>query len=89
MARTTFYRKENGQQITVGMAVMYIKDSGAWRETKKAEMDVMGIQSPVRSDVMPMTIGVEFPVAENGEDGDYYALLYPVGWEGEVWSSAR
>ena len=89
MARTKLYRNENGQQITVAMAVIYIKDSDGWRETSKPEMEVMEVQSPVRSDVMPMTIGVQPPKQEEGEDGDYYALLYPVGWEGEVWSPTK
>ena len=86
MARTKLFRNENGQSITVAMAVWYIKDSGAWRETTKPEMEVMEVQMPVRADVMPVTFGVQWPVPEDGEDGDYYALLYPVGWEGEVWS---
>ena len=52
----------------------------------KLEMDLVEVRTPVRSDVMPLKIGVQFPFPEDGEDGDYYALLYPFGWEGEVWS---
>lgn len=89
MARTTLYRKENGQWMALAVAVIYINDSGVWRETTKSEMDVMEVQTPVRSDVMPMKIGTQFPLEEEGEDGDYYALLYPVGWEGEVWKATR
>ena len=86
--RTILHRIENKQRIRVATAVIYIKDSRRWRETTRAEMQVLEIQTPVHSDIMPMKIGVQFPLREEGEDGDYYALLYPVGWDGEVWSDA-
>ena len=84
--RTILHRTENKQRIRVATAVIYIKDSRRWRETTRAEMQVLEIQTPVHFDILPMTIGVQFPLREEGEDGDYYALLYPVGWDGEVWS---
>ena len=68
------------------MAFFYIRDSSIRRETTKSEMEVMEVQMPGRFDIMPLNIGVQFPVRDEGEDGDYYALLYPVGWEGKVWS---
>ena len=86
--RTTLYRTENGQRVTVAMAVIYIKDSHRWRETTRVEIEVLEIQTPVHSDILPMKVGVQFPRREEGEDGDYHALLYPVGWDGEVWSDA-
>ena len=86
--RTKLYRTENRQRILVAMAVIYIKDALRWRETTRAEMEVLEIQTPLHSGILPMKIGVQFPLRNEGEDGDYYALLYPVEWDGEVWNDA-
>ena len=88
--RTKLYRKERGSWIAIGTAVVYIKDAGVWRETTKAEMEILDIQTSMTTSNPPMNISIDVPRAEDGSDGDYYALLYPLGrdgelWDGEVW----
>ena len=88
MARTKLHRKEqNGEWIVIGTAVFYINDAGKWRETTKAEMDVFQIQIDVADSApVPLQTNTMFPDPATGEDGDYYALIYPVGWDGPVWN---
>ena len=89
--RTKVHRKERGVWIAVGTAVIYINDSGVWRETAKTEMEVLDIQSGMTTSNPPIKISIDLPTPEDGSDGDYYALLYPLGqdgelWDGEVWT---
>ena len=86
--RTKLHRKERGVWIAIGTAVFYIKDSGVWREITKAEMDVFGIQTDKADNKVPsdiLNISIDLPKPEVGEDGDYYALLYPLAQDGEMW----
>ena len=88
MARFQLHRKENGRWIDVATAVLYIKDGGAWRSATKAEADVFEVQVDGTLRIPgadPVTISVDIPKRDEGEDGDYYALLYPAGWVGRVW----
>lgn len=92
--RTKLYRNERGTPIAVGTAVIYIRESGVWRETTKAEMEVLDLQTKMTTSNPPMKISVDLPTSEDGSDGDYYALLYPLGrdgelWDGDVWSPDR
>ena len=87
MARTKMYRKERGEWIAIATAVIYIREAGQWRETSKPEMDVLEIQNGLTTSNPPMTTSIDLPGTGHGEDGDYYALLYPLAWEGEVWSA--
>ncbi len=89
--RIKLSRKERDRFITIGTGVVYIKDGNVWRETTRAEMEILDIQSGMSTDNPPMTISVDLPKPDMGSDGDYYALLYPLGqdgelWDGEVWS---
>ena len=73
-----------GRQLSIS------RDSGIWRETTRAEMEVLDIQNSMTTANPPMKISVSVPTREEGSDGDYYALLYPLGqdgqlWDGEVW----
>lgn len=91
--RTKLHRKEKGKWIAIGTAVVYIKDSDEWRETTRTEMEVLDIQSSMTTSNPPMNISIDLPRAEDGTDGDYYALLYPLGqngkaWDGEVWTAS-
>lgn len=86
MERIKLFRKENGEALAIASGVVYIKDSGVWRETTKLEMDLVEAQTPIHPDVISLTYGVQFVTPEYGKDGDYYVLLYPFGWEGDVWS---
>lgn len=90
--RTKIHRKEGSEFIAIGTAVVYIKDSGVWRETTKVEMEVLDIQSSMTTSNPPFNITIDLPRPEDGSDGDYYALLYPLGqdgelWDGEVWAA--
>ena len=90
--RTKVHRKERGEWITIGTAVIYINDLGVWRETTKSEMEVLDIQSGMTTSNPPIKISIDLPTREDGSDGDYYALLYPLGkdgelWDGEVWQT--
>ena len=89
--RTKVHRKERGEWIAIGTAVIYINDSGVWRETTKTEMEVLDIQSGMTTGNPPIKISIDLPTPD-GSDGDYYALLYPLGqdgelWDGEVWTA--
>ena len=95
MARIILHRKENGQMLKVATGVVYVMRNGAWRETTKAEMDVLDIQiTQVDNRVAheDLDIGVDLPSRRSGEEGSYYVLLYPLAangefWDGEVWSA--
>ena len=58
-------------------------------------MDVLEVHSNMTiSDSNPIAnnLRVDFPSLEEGNDGDYYALLYPLSkdggfWDGEVWTA--
>ncbi|MCY4556389.1 MAG: hypothetical protein OXF79_08415 [Chloroflexi bacterium] len=87
MARTKMHRREqDGEFIAIGTGVFYIKDAGIWREMTKVEMDLIRgqINAPGTAN-LPMQINGMLPDPASGEDGDYYVLLYPVGWDGPVW----
>ena len=84
--RTKVYRKERRVWIAVGTAVIYINDSGVWRETTKTEMEVLDIQSGMTTSNPPIKISIDLPTPEDGSNGDYYALLYPLGQDGELWN---
>lgn len=91
--RTKVHRKERGEWIAIGTAVVYIKDSGEWRETTKAEMEVLDIQTSMTTSNPPINISIDLPRPQDGSDGDYYALLYPLGqngelWDGDVWEAS-
>lgn len=81
------YRKESGRWIAIATAVIYIKDVGQWRELNKPEVEVLDIQNGLTASNPPMTTSIDIPRADQGEDGDYYALLYPLDWKGDVWSA--
>ena len=90
--RTIVQRRERDEWIAIGTAVIYIRDSGLWRETTKAEMEVLDIQSSLTTSNPPINISIDLPRQGDGSDGDYYALLYPLGkggklWEGDVWAA--
>ena len=90
--RTKGHRKERGKWIAIGTAVFYINDLGVWRETTKTEMEALDIQSGMTTSNPPIKISIDLPTPEDGSDGDYYALLYPLGqdgelWDGEVWTT--
>ena len=77
------YRKEHGQWLLLGSAVLYIKDEEGWRETTKMEADIFEIHHD------PLTfLSAVIPSADDRRDGDYYVLLYP-DWDGEVWDGAQ
>ena len=83
--RTKVHRNERGEWIAIGTAVIYINDLGVWRETTKSEMEVLDIQSSMTTSNPPIKISIDLLTLEDGSDGDYYALLYPLGQDGELW----
>ena len=93
--RIKMHRKERDEWLAIGTAVIYIKDSGTWRQITKSEMDVLEIQSNMTipdSNPLLNSLRIDFPRSEEGNDGDYYALLYPLSkdgefWDGEVWTA--
>ena len=90
--RTKLHRKERDEWLAIGTAVVYIKESGVWRETTKAEMEILDIQNSMTINNPPINISMDLPRSQDGSDGDYYALLYPLGqdgelWDGEVWAA--
>lgn len=89
MARTKLYRSENGERITLCTAVIYVKDSGKWRETTKTEMQILEIQNEMTASDPPLTISIYLPYPGSGQDGDYYGLIYPTGWDGPVWDDTQ
>ena len=88
MVRATLHRKENGQTVPIGRAVFYIKEGEIWRFASKPEVDLLEIQSPINVPIAgpsPVRISADLPNDQDGEDGDYYALIYSVDWTGPVW----
>ncbi len=94
MARIILHRKENGQWLKIATGVVYIMRDGDWRETTKAEMDILELQitqSDNRVAHEDLDIGMDLPSRRSGEEGSYYVLLYPLAangefWDGDVWS---
>ena len=90
MIKAIFHRNENNKHIKIATGIIYIKDSGVWRFATKGEVDVLEIQNNMAGNQFPIEISINIPRREIGNDGDYYALLYPLSqdggfWDGEVW----
>ena len=83
--RIEVHRKELGLWILIGTAVLYIKESGVWRLATRAEADILKMQSGLTTSNPPIEARVNLPTSDMGENDDFYALLYPVGWTGEPW----
>ena len=86
--RAKIYRKEQDRAIPIATAVFYIRE-GSWRLATKAECDVFEIQNKLADNRGEITVSIDIPHPEFGENGDFYALLYPLGWRGYVWGGGE
>ena len=95
VARIVIHRRECDEWLRIATGVVYIKQDGGWRETTKAEMDVLELQIKKADNQVSyedLNIGIDLPQSTRGEEGSYYVLLYPLmpdgkKWDGEVWTA--
>ena len=74
MAQIVVHHKERGEWSSM-YGVVYVKEAGEWRETTKAEMEVLEIRVDKAGNLVAdedVGFGTALPRPDQGQDGSYY-----------------